>query len=92
MAVKLSKAARRALRRGRLKATATLTLRDAGGRTATGKAALKLKRAPVGRGSEATARLDSDFFAHSAYKAESSDPRRFVPLLYPAAVDVVPRT
>ena len=43
VAVKLSKAARRALKRGRLKATATLTLRDAGGRTATGKAALKLK-------------------------------------------------
>ena len=57
MAVKLSKAARRALKRGRLKATATLTLRDARGRTATGKAALKLKARARPRAARRPSRL-----------------------------------
>ncbi|MET0816399.1 MAG: hypothetical protein ABWZ67_02545 [Solirubrobacteraceae bacterium] len=43
VAVKLSKPARRALKRGRLKATAKLTLGDERGRSATAKAAVKLK-------------------------------------------------
>jgi hypothetical protein len=87
VAVKLSKPARRALTRGRLKATAKLTLRDEHGGSASAKAAVKLRPSrPAGLevGLKPPASSIPPFTDIVRIRRNRAFPRRFVPLPLPS--------